>query len=74
MKFSDFLAFSIGLSMGLAKIGTGTFLLTGVLSGIALADPPPLIELPVFCFRFTDIEATSGDSFRFEFEVLNWTD
>jgi hypothetical protein len=44
----------------------------------ALADPvasnPPGIILPrVFCFRITDIGALGGNSFRFEFEVLNWT-
>ena len=43
----------------------------------SLADPVPTI-IPVFCFRITDIEAVpgdaEGDSFKFEFEVLNWTD
>jgi hypothetical protein len=47
-------------------------------AGTATADPgasnPPGIILPrVFCFRITDIGALGGNSFRFEFEVLNWT-
>jgi hypothetical protein len=44
---------------------------------ISQADPIP-IQLSVFCFRITDIEETvgdpEGDSFSFEFEVLNWSD
>jgi hypothetical protein len=55
--------------------------LTASLSlGIALglpakADPPAAPNIPVFCFRFTDVSQTSpgSNNFRFEFEILNWT-
>ncbi|MBI3241091.1 MAG: DUF11 domain-containing protein [Chloroflexi bacterium] len=46
--------------------------------GRALADPvPSQSNIPVFCFRITDIQRVAGDpgndKFRFEFEVLNWS-
>ena len=47
--------------------------------GLVRADPPPEPSLPkVFCFRLTDIvdvkSDPKGNTFDFEFEVLNWTD
>jgi len=77
---------SSALSQGLTRIG-GSFLTAtiatlffGSIDQVALADPPPpgpIILPDVFCFRFTDITADKddpeGDKFRFEFEVLNWT-
>lgn len=56
--------------------GAAAIALTGNLASPGLADPPPPTEKlpPVFCFRITDIEQTDGDSFLFEFQVLNWTD
>ena len=55
----------------------GAVFLSLMVSGLALADPPadPNPNAPkVFCFRITDMERGPGaDSFRIEFEVLNWT-
>ncbi len=53
--------------------------MVGTLATPALADPivsPPPEQYipPVFCFRIMDINVTGEDRFRFEFEVLNWTD
>ncbi len=65
---------------GLAKrvaLGLLPAMLALAIPGIGLADPVPSSNIPVFCFRITDIERVVGDPgddrFRFEFEVLNWT-
>ncbi len=49
-----------------------------IIPGRTLADPiPDPSAIPVFCFRITDIVRVAGDpgndSFRIEFEVLNWS-
>ncbi|CCQ57053.1 MAG: hypothetical protein MK111_15475 [Crocosphaera sp.] len=49
----------------------------GTFATPALADPPADgTVIPVFCFRIMNIEQTDADTdrFRFEIEVLNWTD
>jgi hypothetical protein len=63
---------------GLFLAGTVLALLATVpLSSSVRADPPPEPNVPVFCFRVTDILNVAGDAegdrFQFEFEILNWT-
>ncbi len=73
-----FLGFSLNrLSPSILKTAVATTMV-GAMATPALADPPvtrPQQYIPpVFCFRMMDIEVTGQDRFRFEFEVLNWTD
>ena len=61
----------------LRKVLTASLSLGIALGLPAKADPPadPNFNIPVFCFRFTDVkQITPGsNNFKFEFEILNWT-
>ncbi len=61
------------ITIALAALTASTGLVTP-----AKADPPidPRVNLPLFCFRFTDVKQVGNkadNNFQFEFEVLNWT-
>jgi hypothetical protein len=62
--------------VGLAPTGVALAIAAGISwSSPVKADPPPEPNVPVFCFRVTDILNVAGDAdrFQFEFEILNWT-
>ncbi len=61
-----------------ALTGLLVCIIVQVVATFTFGDPAPDPDLPqVFCFRFTDIvdvkSDPTGNTFDFEFEVLNWT-
>lgn len=68
--------FTAALCLALLTAASGMVVADPVPQPPPLPVPPPVIP-PVFCFRFTDIEKLPGDvtgnAFRLEFEVLNWS-